>query len=407
MGSLSPIQIAVIVISVVSLVGVIISTIRSSALLAGYDEYKGDIQKIATTLKAEMFRDGNDVVIPGNYKKFPIQVRFSYSENTPGLNIRMQAPVSFTFSVVPKGERASEGRVLVRTGDEMFDARFAARTDHPTQAKMLVSSKAMRTHMEKLCCSSKTFLTMVTGSIEVSELIIPGPYTARHVMDHVESMSILAAEVDEIPGAEKVKIQEYKREKSAPVVKIALVVGALVALAAVFAGRPGTEITESSVAAGVTHAEGVLDRDAGSIPKLAGWHAAGESDFSADVIGWMKASGVQPTGRVELDLDGAAPKDVVYCLSRDEDTSKRIVMLQKGFSEFDSIMKDVIGVARIPKSSLAAITWTIKPSAESDGDAIMIIRRADDKTTAMILYRSGSRMISGTPESYQAVNLAE
>jgi hypothetical protein len=37
----------------------------------------------------------------------------------------------------------------------------------------------------------------------------------------------------------------------------------------------------------------------------------------------------------------------------------------------------------------------------------MIIRRTDDKTTAMILYRSGSRMISGTPESYQAVNLAE
>jgi len=69
-----------------------------------------------------------------------------------------------------------------------FDARFAARTDHPTQAKMLVSSKTMRTHMEKLCCSSKSFLTMVTGSIEVSELIIPGPYTARHVLDHVESM---------------------------------------------------------------------------------------------------------------------------------------------------------------------------------------------------------------------------
>jgi len=251
MGSLSPIQIAVIVVSAVSLAGVIISTLRNSAMLAGYDEYKADIQKIATTLKAEMFRDGDDVVIPGNYKKFPIQVRFSYSENTPGLNIRMQAPVSFTFSVVPKGERATEGRVLVRTGDDMFDARFAARTDHPTQAKMLVSSKTMRTHMEKLCCSSKSFLTMVTGSIEVSELIIPGPYTARHVLDHVESMSILAAEVDDIPGAEKVKIQEYKREKSTPVVKIALVVGALVAIAAVFAGRPGTEVTQTSVAAGV------------------------------------------------------------------------------------------------------------------------------------------------------------
>src|SRR5207253_3109174 len=186
----------------------IVAFVKKSAMMAGYEEYKADIQKIASTLKAEMFRDGNDVVIPGNYKKFPIQVRFSYSETTPGLNIRMQAPVSFTFSVVPKGARATEGRVLVRTGDEMFDARFAARTDHPTQAKMLVSSKIMRTHMEKLCCSSKSYLTLVTGNIELSELVIPSPYTARHVLDHVESMAVLAKEVGEIPGAEKIKIAQ-------------------------------------------------------------------------------------------------------------------------------------------------------------------------------------------------------
>jgi hypothetical protein len=407
MGSLSPIQIAVIVVSVVSLAGVIISTLRNSAMLAGYDEYKADIQKIATTLKAEMFRDGNDVVIPGNYKKFPIQVRFSYSENTPGLNIRMQAPVSFTFSVVPKGERATEGRVLVRTGDDMFDARFAARTDHPTQAKMLVSSKTMRTHMEKLCCSSKSFLTMVTGSIEVSELIIPGPYTARHVLDHVESMSILAAEVDDIPGAEKVKIQEYKREKSTPLVKIALVVGALVAIAAVFAGRPGTEITQTSAAAGVVHAEGVWDSDAAQMTKLAGWHAISESDFNADVVGWMRASGISPAGRIELDLDGAAPSDTVYCLGRDDDQSKRIVMLQNGAKVLDSVMQNVVGVVRIPKSSLETITWSLKPTAASDGDAVMIINRVNDKTSATILYRSGNLVISGRPESYQAVNLAQ
>jgi hypothetical protein len=309
--------------------------------------------------------------------------------------------------VVPKGERATEGRVLVRTGDDMFDARFAARTDHPTQAKMLVSSKTMRTHMEKLCCSSKSFLTMVTGSIEVSELIIPGPYTARHVLDHVESMSILAAEVDDIPGAEKVKIQEYKREKSTPVVKIALVVGALVAIAAVFAGRPGTEVTQTSVAAGVIHAEGVWDSDAAQMTKLAGWHAVTESDFNADVVGWMRASGISPAGRIELDLDGAVPSDVVYCLGRDEDQSKRIVMLQNREKVLDSVMQNVVGVVRIPKSSLETITWSLKPTAASDGDAVMIINRVNDKTSATILYRSGNLVISGRPESYQAVNLAQ
>jgi hypothetical protein len=406
MGSFSPIQTAVIVISLVVLVGVIISLLRSSALLAGYNEHKRDIQKIATTLKAEMFRDGDDVVIPGNYKKFPIQVRFSYDENTPGLNIRMQAPVSFTFSVVPKGERATEGRVLVRTGDEMFDARFAARTDHPTQAKMLVSSKSMRMHMEKLCCSSKTFLTLVTGSIEASELVIPN-FTARHVMDHIESMAILAAEVDQIPGAEKVKIQEYKREKSAPILKIAIAVGALVAIAAVFAGNMGTEITQSSVAAGVVRVEGVWDKDAGAIPRLAGWRPVTQSDFDPDVTGWMKGSGVTPAGRIELDLDGAVPQDTVYCLGHDGDQSKRLVMLENGEKVLDSVMPNVIGVVKIPKSSLSGITWATKPITESDGDGLMVITRADDQVKAVIFFRGGGKIISGTPESYQTVNLAE
>jgi hypothetical protein len=385
---------------------VVISALRNSALLAGYDEYKKDIQKIATSLKAEMFRDGNDVVIPGNYKKFPIQVRFSYEENTPGLNIRMQAPVSFTFSVVPKGERATEGRVLVRTGDEMFDARFAARTDHPTQAKMLVSSKSMRTHMEKLCCSSKSFLTLVTGSIELSELVIPS-FVARHVLDHIESMAILAAEVDQIPGAEKVKIQEYKREKSAPLVKIAIAVGALVAIAAVFAGKLGTEITQSSVAAGVVRIEGISEKDGSVIPKLAGWHPVAEADFDRDAAAWMRSSGITPTGRIELDFDSEPPQDAVYCLSHDQDQAKRIVMLQNGNKVFDSEMMNVVGVVKIPKSSLASIVWTIKPSVESDGDGIMIITRAQDNTSASIYFRSGTRIVSGTPESYQSVNLAE
>ncbi|MCU1283969.1 MAG: hypothetical protein JWO13_319 [Acidobacteriales bacterium] len=406
MGSFSPIQIAVVVISVVSLVGVIISFVRNTALLAGYEEYKADIQKIASSLKAEMFRDGNDVVIPGNYKKFPIQVRFSYSENTPGLNIRMQAPVSFTFSVVPKGERATEGRVALRTGDDMFDARFTARTDHPTQAKMLVSSKPIRMQLSKLCCSTKTFLTMVTGNIELSELIIPSPYTARHVLDHVESMAALAAEVEGIPGADKVKFTEYKREKSTPILKIALAVGAVVAIAAVFAS-PGTEMPTTSAAAGVVHADGVLDADAGVILKLAGWRTAADTDFAGDVAGWMKASGVPATGRIELNLDGTAPTDVVYCLAHEQDSSKRIVILENGVNILDTVMPDVVGLVRIPKNSMSNIEWSQKPATESDGDGLMVIRRKDDKTTATVFSRTGGRTVTGTVANYETVNIAE
>ena len=98
---MSPLQIAVFVIALVTIIGVIVSSMRKSSALAGYDEIRQEVPRIASALKAEMFRAGNDLVLVGNFNRRPTQVRFSYDENTPGLNIRMQAPVSFTFSVVP------------------------------------------------------------------------------------------------------------------------------------------------------------------------------------------------------------------------------------------------------------------------------------------------------------------
>src|SRR5436305_1450065 len=131
-----PIFIALAIIAVVGLVGYVISYIQAKAAMRGYEELAPDIQALSKVLKAERFRDGSDLVLNGNYGKFPAVLRFSYSDNTPGLNLRMKAPSTFTLSVVPKGAKATEGRVQVRTTEEMFDARFVTRTDHPTQARM-------------------------------------------------------------------------------------------------------------------------------------------------------------------------------------------------------------------------------------------------------------------------------
>jgi len=139
-------------------------------------------------------------------------VRFSYDENTPGLNIRMSAPANFNLTISPKGAQGTgEGRTLVRTGDDMFDARFTTKTDHMAQAKMFVGGKQAMMLMQKLCCSSKTFLAISNGSIELSELVIPTPSTSAHVMDHVQNMSKLALQLQAMPGAETVKVRTYQR----------------------------------------------------------------------------------------------------------------------------------------------------------------------------------------------------
>jgi hypothetical protein len=403
MPALSPIQIAVIVIAGVSLLGVIISTMRKGAVLAGYGDYRQEIERIARQLKLEMFRDGDDVALAGNYKQKPVQIRFSYSETTPGLNIRMQAPVSFTFSVVPKGATATEGRILVRTGDEMFDARFAARTDHPTQAKMLVGSKAMRTHMEKLCCSSKTFLTLTTGSIELSELIIPQPYTARHVMDHLDSMSILADAVDDIPGAEKVKITPYQREKSTPIFRIAVAIGAITAIAAVFfLGQPPA--INPLEDAGTPAPPGVMPADVNLILNVDRWHAATADEFPSEVTGWMRGFGLEPSGHFEIDVDGSELKDYVYFLANDQG-QRRVVLLQNRNNVFDSVYDDLVAAVRVPRDSFANIEFKKRPAEEPEGDALLIVRGQPGALRGIVVFPKNGQIVSATPLNFQNINL--
>lgn len=406
---MSHIQIAAIVIAVVAVVGLIISLVQRGANYKGYEEYASEIDRIAKTMKAEIFRDGDDLAVTGNHKNYPVQLRFSYSETTPGLVIRMQAPVSFTFSVVPKGERATEGRVLVRTGDDMFDARFASRTDHPTQAKMLVSSKAMRTNLEKLCCSSKTFVTLVTGAIEVSELVIPGPYTARHVMDHLDSMAVVAKGCGDIPGAEKVKVTPYEREKSSPTTKLAIAGGIVAAMIAIFVMAPATSANLKEVA-GTPPPEGVSALHVQYMPDLQGYRGARAEDFDPTVASWMRGSGVPPSGQMEAKFDQTDNiADVAYMLVNPDTHIQRVVLIHNGNNIYDSKYPDLVGAVRVPFSTMQSVDWAFKPMDEPTGDGIMTFRRKQEgdetKLLVSILFPSHGRVLSASPKDYQTVSL--
>jgi hypothetical protein len=403
---MSPIQTTILIVAVVTIVGVVISFMRKSSALAGYEELRNEVPKIASALRAEMFRDGEDLVIAGNYKRRPAQVRFSYAENTPGLNLRMQAPVSFTFSSVPKGARATEGRVLLRTGNDMFDAKFVSRTDHPTQAKMLVGGRASLQNIEKLCCSQKTYLTLTRGSIEVSELVIPAPYTSRHVLDHLESMSIVAATAEGIPGAESVKIVPYEREKSTPIFRLALIIAAIAAVLGVFFIRPGSPDAALSAAAGTAapRAEGVDPIDAARIGDLKGWHAMRPEEYDPDAAGVLRGSGIDPNGHFRLDIDADSEPDDVYLLANEQGKS-RIVILQSGKKLYDTLMSNVVGAMPVPQSSLGSIQWRIPPRRySSSGDGILLLTRSQDSVQPLLMIYADKKIASGVPAQWQSIS---
>lgn len=403
-----PLAIAFLVIAAVSIVGMILMMFRGKSTFSGYEDLAPEARAIAKALtQAEVFRDGSDLVVSGNFRKLPTIVRFSYDENTPGVNIHMKAPATFTMSVVPKGARATEGRVMVRTPDEMFDARFTTRSDNPTQAKMFTGGKVAMQALQKVCCSSKTFFTIVPGAMEVSELTIPQPYTARHVSDHIDQLARLAQALGEMPGSESMKIRAMQREGSSWLVRAAVAIGAVAAVVTVIAatqdyGKP----PKLDVSRDASLPAGVLPADAQFMGNLDGWRVATAEDFQPATMGWLRDNDTEPAGRITGDFTGmGSGTDVVYLLVNTNNGNKRVVMLGHGTSYYDVNFPSVAAIARMPKSLVASTEWAAKPIGTPDGDGLVVIGDGTDNNSGMVLFLSNGKITSGKPADYTRVRL--
>jgi len=407
MGSIHPVALALLILIVVGLVGFIIHTFRRGRTFSGYQELTGDAQQIAKSLNGEIFRDGNDLVISGNYRKMPAIVRFSYDENTPGLNLHAKAKATFSMSVAPKGERAAEGRALVRTPDDMFDARFYTRTDHPTQAKMFVGGKVVIQHLQKLCCSPHTFFSITTGAMELSELTIPTPYTGHHVTDHLESMAKLARALEDMPGAETIKVHKLEKEKS-HIIRGAIVVGIIAAVITVYAATSGPRggISVHELADTEPPPAGMTPLDASQIQRLRGWRLATAEDFGPTARAWLRDNGQDISGRVTGDFSGRnVLRDVAYVLV-DPEGHRRVVVIVDGINLYDAEYPEIAGLARIPKGAIADIDWgKYPPQGTPDGDGVLIIRKRGDLGAGLVLFTNERRVVSAVPVNFTQIRL--
>ncbi|MGH9492558.1 MAG: hypothetical protein ACRD2K_03575 [Terriglobales bacterium] len=407
MASMHPVALALLILLVVGGVGLVIHLFHRGKTFSGYEELTADAQQLAKSLSGEIFRDGNDLVISGNYRKMPGIVRFSYDENTPGLNVHVKAKATFTMSVVPKGERAAEGRVLVRTPDDMFDARFQTRTDHPTQAKMFVGGKVVMQHLQKLCCSSRTFFTITTGAMELSELTIPTPYTGHHVTDHLESMAKLATALEDMPGSETIKVHKLEKERS-NIIRGAIVVGAIAAFITVYAATSGPrgEVPIKELADTEAPPAGIMPVDAVLIRKVKEWQVAKDTDFTGNAAAWMRDSELELTGRVPGDYSGKkTARDVAYLLTK-VPGQHRVCLLVEGVNLYDAEYPMIAGVARVSKEAIADIDWGKNPpQGTPDGDGLLIIRKPDDLASGLVLFASERRIVSAVPVNYTQIRL--
>jgi hypothetical protein len=406
---LNPVAISTAIVAAVIFVGAFLAFFRDRKKYEGHREYAADARILANRLNGEIFRDGEDLVINGTQGRLPVVIRLSFAENTPGLHIRMVAPANFRMFVLPKGSRTTEGRVQVRTTDDSFEARFVTRTDNPMQAKMYLGSKGVLPELGKLGCSSKGFVTFTTGSIEQSEALVPIPNTGQHVQEHLQSMERLAKELARMPFADRVELKPLKRERRL-VLKVAIVGGIIAALVGIItAAQQPQEIPLPAVGSQAHVVEGVMPNDALNMTQLTDWRAATTADLDPDAAAWARGAGQKDTGRLTLNLNGSrkSTKDIAYLLVNEKDNQRRVVLLADGKSQYDVKYPFMGLLAIVPKSNISKIQWSSRTPEDPDGDAILLVRKLQDRSSGLVLYFSDGKLVSGVPSDYQSINLLE
>ncbi|MGZ4839975.1 MAG: hypothetical protein ACXVZR_15605 [Terriglobales bacterium] len=404
MASYSPLQIALLIVAALAIVGMIVAFFRSRMTYSGYLEIMEDVRRIGMAMHGEIFRDGIDVVVSGDYEKLPAAVRFSNDEHTPGLNIRMQAPATFLLSVVPAGAQVSEGgRNVVRTESEQFDSRFTTRTDQLTQANMFINKQTTGL-LQQLACSKSTYVTVGNGAVELSELVIPTRDTAEHVIDHLGKMAKLSQALRQMPGSDEVKLVSFER-KQYVAGRVAMVVGAVVALLSIFAA---TQVPSHEPPSGVNQAlsSGILPLDAPHIANAQEWRAANVDDLEPAAVGWLRSNRQQPSGRITGNFSGTrSGRDVVYLLVGAEG-ARRVVLLADNENRYDTKFPYVGLIARVPKEMVGSIKWQGGVAPEPvDGDGVLLVRSKDDTSSAIVLFLRGRAIVSASPVNYQEINL--
>jgi hypothetical protein len=403
---MQPLALILNITIVVGIVGIVVYWVRRFAVFLGYKAIEPDVLQIAELLKAQPLRDRSDVVLEGHYGGNPTIIRFSHRVDTPGLDIQMRVPATLNLFLVPKNfATTNEGRVLMRTGSVPLDRRFNARTDHPMEFKMLTTGAAMKSSLEQLCCSTQTGLSVRDRTIELSELTIP-PFTANHVFDHLQSMLTLAKTIQNMPGADRIKVDPLPRRGSSWPVRVALA-GGLVCLVALLFTQPYNRMAGASANSNmIVPSPGVAPGDALRIQQLQGWHAAGRDDFSGAALRFLREHRLEASGRIAGDFGGrGAAADSAYLLV-DTTGRRRVSMLTRGIVAYDAIFPKVDFLARISKSTMAKIQWMSSgPPLPPDGDGLLVVQNANDPTASVVLLRHGSQTLSARPADFNKIDL--
>lgn len=389
----------------VMLAGIVGEKLARRHRVRGYPDVAPVVLGMATAMRGEVDRDGNDLLLRVNVQQWPVLVRFSNSDGEPGLNVRTPVEAKLALYCVPRSKNDVAHPEALSTRDPHFDSRFRVTASEPFMGNMLLKTESVVGLLQRLCCSSQTFLSMEDKYLEISELTIPQGDLALHLGEHIADLARLAQITRGVAGTSASHIKPYRKSPN----WFRMVYGAVAVIivgVALWLGRPAGPVQASP--APVSEAKPTVpSADAALIPNLKNWRLLEPADCNTSALAYLQQQGLHPDGRIAANFSGEGG-DSAYVLMNTEAGGQpvRVVMIVKQQVRFDSAMAHLDVAARIPRSRIADIEWKNRaPVGGPDGDGLLLVRDYADPGSAMVLYWSGVRLMSASPKDFHVVAL--
>ena len=402
---MNPFVFATLIVAVVALIGMITAMVRNARKIKGYEEVAADAKAIAKKLGGELFRDGDDLVMSGNYQHLPTIIRLSHAENTPGVSIDLKVPARFSFSLTPRQASVIPEGLGVNVPN--LATNFVGRTNSALEANQLVGSPSVRKALAAICISQKTFLEITPGRLLISELLIPQNLLDRISME-LEAASSISTVLEKFPGADERKLVLVKHDRTSWAFRGALAAGIVVTIAglaqnAVNASNKPAPVNVKEVASSIPRNDAML------ISKIQDWRPAEADNFDPAFTAWLQSYGVKPSNSLEFSADTSRNRDDrIYFLVNDKG-QKRVVTIVDHRVAMDSIFDNVAGVAIVPMDTLGKVEWprSQAPFKEVPGDGLLIVRDMDAKEGATLFFFGDNGQVSGQPQNYQHLDIQQ
>jgi hypothetical protein len=393
-------------IAFLAVAGIVAAVIREIRLFSDFRDIAPQVKTIANLVRAEVFRDRQDLVLSGLYKGIPTVLRFSKQPGAPAMGLYVRVPATCQLSLIPKRSAGNANLQNVKTGSRMLEKHFVAMADNPADLDALLQHGRAPKLLETLCSSGKTILELNLGRLELLEMTLPEELT-RYASEQLLTIREFSELLAELPGSDRVETRSLERAPRSWFFKLAIAAGiAVVAISVIAATRERAKVPVLAAApAEMFH--GIPTEDAELINGMDAWHAAKPDELNVQFSNWLEDAGKRPASRIEFNpVESGLSHGVAYLLVR-EDGARRLVVLVDQRAVFDACFARLDGIAVLPAASFPKLKWgqSQAPAQKPNGDAILVVRDASDPRSSEVLFFPNGTLFSGVPRDYSTIDL--